>query len=618
MLDQKIAVIGCVCGAVGIACAIIIGKGIGLASTLFFSCLTYLIIRRKIAEKTGSFQSFVLDPSKLYAIHITNTFLLILLLAISVYFLHYSRPIEYFLLASLLSGIIGFEILVFQTKHSRFFLASILVQLILLFTSLRWGVIFEFPGLILSDPWYHSVLVQYIISNGHVISPLYRMPWAPVQISEYYGPFPFMHIFVSTTSLVTSLQSYNLSSVCSMGIFGIGSLLFVFLATRKITEDVRLALFSTLFVGVSNWDIVAGFTLIPQSLGYALFALMVFLLVKQTCKPTRSVLLLMAITLLSTILSHTLTSFVLVITIATFFLARLLYPHMATVNKNVRKKGVTLTFTLLSGFSVLFYWIFYTDSFTQRVMSLMSDISTRTGIASPFFKTYFHYEFDQLGIYFLYTLALIGCLLWLTKRERSVLKTSLIAAASVLSLFMYGSWLLGLSSLLPERWFVFLFIMIAAPAAEGLYMTLRVAAGRKMLVLALIIVFLLTFLMITTGDANGDSPLFGKEEVAQTSYLGSEMQGANWVNVSFNGMVLTDQGFADYFWWGLRREIGSINSSISKGSQGWILVERNYIYERPTQLKPFGPYIRLNSTFKNNLQKFNRVYSNGEVAVYAP
>lgn len=618
MLDKKVAIIGCACGIVLLLCAITIGKGIGLSFTLFFSCLVYLIIIRwKDIDVRTTFHSYTLSRSKLCAIHITNIFCLILFFVVSVYFIYYFRPLEYFLFASIFSAIIGLEILTFPEEGSRFFLGSILLQILLLATSLRWGVIFEFPGLIGSD-WYHSLLTEYIIKNGHAISPLYQMAWTPLQVSEY-GSFPFMHLTVSMTSLITSISSYKLSLVSSMGIFEIASLLFVFLITIRILADVRLALFATLFLGVSNWHIVYGFSLLPQSLGYGLFALMIYLLVKQTLKPTHSNFLLIILTLFSIIFSHTLTSFVLVITILVFFLSKRFYSYFVkNISRTQQMIGVTLPVTLFSGISVLVYWIFYTDSFTKRVFSLKWNLTTRMGVASPAFKSYFHYEFDQLGIYLLYVLAIIGFLVWLKKGKSSLLKITIIASTSTLSFFMYGSWLFGLSSILPERWFLFIFILIAVPAAEGLKNLVKTVKRKNMLILTTLLIFSLTFLMITTGDANRDSPLFKKEEVGGASYLESEMCAAETINGFFNGAVYADQGFADYFWWVLRRNMTSINFIAFKLPIEGIVIERNYIYERPTPLEPFGPLIRVNRTFEYTLQNMNKVYCNGEVAAYTP
>jgi hypothetical protein len=443
------------------------------------------------------------------------------------------------------------------------------------------------------------------------------MPWTPEQVSGY-GSFPFMHLIVSMTSLVTSISSYKISSVFSIGVFDVASLLFVFLMTRRILSDVRLALFATLFVGVSNWHIVSGFALIPQSLGYGLFALIIYLLVKQGSEPTYSNLLLIILTLFSMIFSHTLTSFVLVVTIVTFFLSKRFYPYFIKNLSVIRQKvGVTLPITLFSGISVLVYWIFYADFFTERLFSLKWDLTTRTGMASPAFKSYLHYEFDQLGIYLLYVLAMIGFLVWLKKRKRSLLKVTIITSAGTLLLFMYGCWLFGLRSILPERWFLFVIFLIAAPAAEGLKNLVITVKREKTFVLTSLLIFSLTFLMITTGDANRDSPLFRKEEVEGVSYLESEMRAADMINGFFNGNIFIDWGFSDYFRWVLKKkDITSINFTAFKPPTEGIVIERSYIYERPTQLRPFGPYIRVNRTFESTLQKMNKVYCNGEVAAY--
>jgi hypothetical protein len=526
--------------------------------------------------------------------------------------------LDYFIFASILSAVIGFEILVFSKNKSKFFLASILLQILVLSAGLRWGVLSEFPSFVGSDPWYHSVLTEYVINNGHVIPQAYRMPWTSVQPSTFYSSFPFMHLIEAMTSLTTSISSNKLSSAISIGVFEVASLLFVFLIARKILEDSRLALFSTLFLGVSNWHIVFGISLVPQSLGYGFFALLIYLLVRQGSKPTRSGVLMILLTICSIILSHTLTAFVVCVIFLSFYLSKVLYQHLIENLSPVQQKiGATLPVTLLAVVSVLFYWIFYTNFFTERVDSFIRDLTTRAGIASPVFKSYLHYEFDQTGIYLLYVFAIIGCLLWLRKEKRSALRTTFIISGAILLSVIYGSWLLGFRTFYPERWFVFAFIVLVVPAAEGLRNLLEIAKKRKVAILAVsMLIFSLTLLMITTGDANRDNPLFGKQEVELFSYSESELRAADRIANLSRSIIYTDQSFSDVFSWSLKREMMSINFIDFDQPKEGIVVERQYIYEHPIQLAPFGPYIIVNRTFESNLESMNKVYCNGRVSAY--
>jgi hypothetical protein len=236
-------------------------------------------------------------------------------------------------------------------------------------------------------------------------------------------------------------------------------------------------------------------------------------------------------------------------------------------------------------------------------------------VASPVVRNYLHYEVDQVGIYLLYFLAILGVLA-LLKRRKTPVGLTLIAGACGLSVLAYGGLLLNFQSILPERWFLFLSLFIAVLAAVGLVGLIGAFKKKVGVILLVLLIFSTTFLMITSTESNTDSPLFWKGEVVGTSYKQSEIQAADTLNAYSNETIYVDHMFADYFWWDLKKEISIINFSSFVPPNRGVLIERSYIYERPTRLWFAGPYAKVDQTFQVDLQPMDKIYSNGEVNAY--
>jgi len=619
LLDRKVALIGLAFGVLGLVISLFLRYGIGLALSVLIPCLVYLLLRTDSDNDMATLQSYFIGHSKVRIVHLVGLVLTAVLFVISVFFLRYSRPVGYFVFASAISVVISIEIVTLPKKPSLAQVGSIILQMSLLFASLSWGVILEFPGLPLYDPWYHEVLTQYIINNGHVIPSTFIFPFSPDQAAQDYSPFPFFHIIVATTSLVAGILSYKMSVIGSIGLFQIASLLFVFLSAKKILLDIRLALFAMFFVGISDWSITYGIYLIPQTLGYGLFALLFFLLIRNAEKPTRTNLVLIFATFLVILFSHTVTTFISLLLITIFFASSFLYPYFIKGESvTVQRRKLSFVFVLAIFASVLTYWVLFTSFLVQRTRSFIENITKVSGVAEPIATSYFHYEFNQIGIYLLWFLAIVGCLLWLRSKKASQVKFSILCSFCFLALFMYTATVAGLTTFIPERWFVFVFILGAIPAAEGLNLIRKRLRRRWLLVLTCCLIFSLAFFMISAGDANLDNALFGKDEVTAYSYTQSEMTAANTITHFFNGTIYTDSDFSTYFIWSLNVNITILNLTNPTLPGEGVVIIRQYIFDHPDQAYSDGPYIRVNSTLLNMFQQANKIYSNGQVDAYAP
>ena len=616
-LDRKVAILGLICSIGLIILGIEIKNGIGLAFTLFFASFMYLIISRKKNETLdGKFPSFLISRSKSLFLHIATTSSLFVILIVSLSCFQYSRPIAYFICVSIISAAVAVEILTLPTDKMGFYPANIAVQLVLLFASLSWSVFFEFPGLPISDPWAHALLTNYIQTTGHVIPTQYLMSWTSTQYAEYYGAFPFTHIIVSIFCTVTSLP-YKVSLTLSIGFFEVISPFYVFLISRKIFHDLRISFFATLFAGINTWHVLFGTDMIPQSLGLSFFILAIYLFIGRKMEIPSTIALL--VVLLSITLSHTVSSFILFVVVVALFLSKVFFQALTKRKTNKAELGrINLKMVLLIFVLVFSYWMLFSNFFDQRIVSLVRSIEASSGIVYPAVRSYFHFEVDQIGIYIFYVLALIGLFIWL-RQKKTLLRFGVMFAILALAFFVYGSLVTGVQSILPERWFAFIFLIVALIASEGLVTLVKLLNRKKALAIGFVFLLFcsLTFAFITNSDANRDSPLLLKNEVVRGSYLESEMEGASTIAKFANdSIIITDYLFADYFWWDLQRPMLSINFSSLRLLNNSVVIERNYIYERPTREWDSGPYYVVPTKFAQEFQNLDMFYSNGEVRAY--
>lgn len=614
--------IGVLLGIVVLAVATSIGKGFGISLTLFVSCSVYLMIRH-LAPETATFERSAADESLTQIIATVNTLLLVSFLVFCTYFFEYERPIRYFVLVVVFCAAVAWQIHAIPKNPSRSLLLKILMQIILLSASVRWSVVFSFPVLVGSD-WYHSILVDHIVNNGRLIPSTYAIGWVPEHIArgvDIYSYFPLMHLVVSGYSLVTGVVSYKQSAVLSIGVFEIASILFVFMLSRKMFSDERLALLSALLIGLSNKHMFYGMWIIPNSLGLALFAALVYLVGRHMKESGSRVFGMFAVFLFSTIAAHPLSSFVLLLVIFLFLASEHIHARFLDDRRSSDIRAATTYVLLISVVAVLAYWMICSDFFSARVLSLFSSLQQLELLrVSPAGKTIYHYELDNLGVYFLYFLAAIGSLAWLRRKRLGSFELGVIMASGTLLLIIYASWLTGITTFLPERWFSFLFVLLVLPAAEGVIYLLGTARGKYGMILMLIVLCSLSFLMIMNSDVNVDVPLIGKNQVGRYSYFDSEMIAASWAKENSKGPIYTDENFLDYFWWGLKTNMTYIdNFSYFQIPIRGVVIRRQYIYERPVKLQMFlGEWVTVGADFERRLQSINRVYCNYEVATYTP
>jgi hypothetical protein len=311
-------------------------------------------------------------------------------------------------------------------------------------------------------------------------------------------------------------------------------------------------------------------------------------------------------------LAHTVSSFILLLTIFLLSLSVFLTSRLMP-GSSPDHRPIDIHVTLLSSIAVVAYWMLFSSFLTERVDSLFRSLGSAHLLGlSPIGKTYIAYEVDNIGLYLFYALGIVGLLASIRRGKLGPTRLGLTAMA--LLFLTYALWLTGFTTLLPDRWIVFAFILLTVPAAAGLGRIVAVARGRWRFVLVLALLCSFTFFMVMNSDVNMDAPLIGTSQTIEYAYLDSEMVGASWAVSSSRTTVYANM--FDYFLTGLRARMNTIDFVDFQAPENSTVLISNRVYERPTDIPFTGAAVMVGRMFAERLALFNRVYSNGEVVTY--
>lgn len=602
--DIKMALLGFGIGIVGTIASLYLKHGVSLATTVVLSSLVYLLAVKRGAKDSAqqipavkSKTERLFHPSFLIVTVVAFAFLLI-----SSFSFLYNRPLEYFIAVAFLSAIIVVEIGLLRPHGSKLDLYNVLAQILLLAAAVRWSVLFAFPGFVGVDPWDHAFGVEHILRTGHVFTEFDRLNYDFIGYSflVQYSSRPIMHILISEAQLLASFPSLKYAFTFSVGIFEVISLLFVFMLSRRILNDMRGAALTSLLVAMSSFHIRWGFWIIPMTMGLAFFSLLLCLLhLNQKTGSQRKVFGLSLLIVIVLVFTHSIAALIGVLILFFYWMAEKMLRSSSYMNKREKFSSFlpVLAIVILAANWTLSYFI---DVVTPRL------VSTTFMPMKPIVRTPAQFEIDNTGIYILYFLAILGGLSWLKRLDRS--KESIISGTVGLAVLTYGSGLIGLRAILPERWLAFLLVILAPIAADG-YRFLERSLHKGKMVLPLVIL-LFTFFMVISSSCNIDSPVFYPETAPpRVAFKESEMAAMQAAASIFNGELYTDVRPASLRFF-LERKVVSLDFSyLDPNTIDGLVIIRKSIYNHNATL---------GVTLENELSKMNKVYSNGEVGTFLP
>ncbi|MGD0955160.1 MAG: hypothetical protein ABR985_22695 [Methanotrichaceae archaeon] len=495
------------------------------------------------------------------------------------------------------------------------------------------SIYYLFPGLHGIDSWYHIGLIQEILKFGYLPG------------NELYSSLPVMHLGITIFKLLTGMglkDSFFIVSVIEIIIT-----LFIFIISSKIF-NVEIGLLSTLILNMSDQYILWGVDLTPMTLGAAFFIILLYLIISKTNIPNKSnasISLLLILILFINTLTHVISNLVCVIALSIAFIVEYFVRSFNNHVENRSYYAVSINLAISSILLTISYWIYadkglgyYPNYFDEALASLI--YATRTvNIGNINLVTQvsqldqYNIAINHIGYLIIIFLLIFGIsnLISLNKLNNLNLEFLLVLIGAIF-IIIYPSALIGLNALLPQRWFLFLYILIVIISAFGMSYLTHALGDHSAYKLAFIssFIFILIFSMITNSTTNSDSPIYPGNNIENSSYsrtwfFESEMVVGNFASQKIGSIhAVSDTLYTlDLFnKWYLDNNISPfLASDLDSFDKGLVIIRTDVLNGRVIAKSTNYMYIYINppQKFLDYFGKTNvsLIYNNKKVAIYA-
>lgn len=503
--------------------------------TIALTSLMYLVIRSRLKENT--LQNVQLSSQQKYLLNIIF-FVLIIVTAFLWYNQLYSRPLIYFVLVSLLSGLISIEIIFFSKDNAW----PILLKIFYVTFMIRMGIYYNFPSVMGYDAYFHIKIADIISSTGFV---------PPFEISYQYVNYPILHIFISITKIMSFIDIKD-AVFYSIGLISIICMLFIFIFVKQIAGprigllSVLLICFASQLIGIGITNITAG------SLVICYFLMVMYLLLHSEGRI--SFLLLCQFVMFIMIITHQLSIFVVFLTLCLFTVSIFLFDTIFTTKNQLFKFELLAIF----GISMLLYWmytpLYNNESFFKVTFGPFFDVLLNGGqygsdiliVGPQYVRPFFETAMLQISYLILPFFAIGGIFFWLSKKEG--IKFSFAITAASLFLIVYAFPFSGIDNLLTDRWIPFLYIFLGILAAAYIIAcTDLINSNRIKLVIIFSTIVIFSFFVIVTPAINKDNPLVAKDTTIRTQFENNEIDAVTTIKSIHDGIIIVDPDFFSPF-----------------------------------------------------------------------
>ncbi|WP_436925484.1 hypothetical protein [Halosimplex amylolyticum] len=447
------------------------------------------------------------------------------------------RTLPFYLVAAVVASALTVQPLAASDEDFRARLT--LVQVVLFAAVLRFTALATTPGFIGIDIWSHVPILADRVATQHSLSAM---------AGDKYYASPLYHLLVAAASFLYDVP-LRAALYLSLGVAMPISVVFVYLTTGLLVRQ-RWAVLAASLYAIGDYTIQWGMHLIPTSMGLAFYLAVLYALVRvmRTEYGSRDFLLLVFLTVV-VILTHQVSSFIMLVTLLTAIVAQVLgslgvfdpnRPLRFTRRETVNVVGL---FVFDAGF-VTFMWSltpYNGDSFLETVFSYLEEtIRTSAGFlnlasgsasgsaAGPettLIEQVALYV-DTLGFLFLLFATFVGCLYVVSRDHARQSVLTLLVSAAVMLVFVMLLPMFGIRNFIPTRWFAFLYAPMAVLAAVGFRHLSRDLA--KPLLAAVLLLFVAVYpgAMILSGEATVDNPVF-EDDREELAYTESEITAAH-------------------------------------------------------------------------------------------
>ena len=267
------------------------------------------------------------------------------------------RPNTYFIICSLLAGILAFSIL-FSPRNISQTVHLIKIGILSFLTTFSFFKIYYWAG---NDTWAHAGWNELIADMGVVYSTLGKEV-----------DYPLQHVFVAITDILTAVD-IRTASVLAIGVPSILLSVVVYIVMRRVIGE-KFALIACLLTNLSayliTWRILSQTTSYGVLVFFVLFMVYIFVIFNNNKKLRKYFTIIYFILLIALCLGHQFTGFIFLFVLAGGWFGSIIY----------HKSMFTKEFWLLisSGFVAFTVWLIASFGFNQMI----SIIAKQFGITS--------------------------------------------------------------------------------------------------------------------------------------------------------------------------------------------------------------------------------------------
>jgi hypothetical protein len=436
----------------------------------------------------------------------------------------YDRPTGYFIAITLLTVILSVEILFLpQNEIYRIF---VLFKIIIFSFGLICVPQFIYQELIGVDPWYHQMVVASIIKNG------------VIPAGTNYSLTPIFQLLITNISLLTHLN-YMFATIASMFMFTVIALGFIFLIGRSLFNS-KVGLLGALLLGTGVQWMAYGTGPIPQNLGLILISILIYLvLVKKQVNLIYTYLTMVVMLVL--ILSHALSASCLAIILFCFLEGFLLYGIL-----NLKKVGLALILYFFLFFTVAMFgwWIYFSNQSSILKQLIQSDFHISAWKTSDAYAQYMltvpysEYFLDLLGFLVFIAFSIVGSFYMLSKKFGSKETFALVIGGLSILLISFITLPLGLTGFLAQRWWYYAYLVLAIPAAIGVFSICRCFSSKIIRTIVMsVLIFILAFFSFTSPEVNYDNRIYNKNTGDRYALTKSEISDFGAIADIWDGTV---------------------------------------------------------------------------------
>lgn len=545
-VDKYLALAGIILGIIAAVVLLFVNDKLVPApvSVAIFSFLYLLNRDYNITELSKVYLSN--NKSKILFIAI---FILINLSTISFIFRPelYSRPLTYFVLISVVSGLLAVTIFYLPLKKKYEYLA--MFSILLIGFSLRIIPQLLFPDLVGIDPWRHQQTVNSIMDIGHIVDGF------------VYSRLPTMHLCITATSFLTGLN-YKWSSVVSVMIPQIISLIIVYLIGYKLFNP-KIGLIAALILSLSANYISLGFWIHPTAFALILSTFLFYFLIRDESESriNKSILILFAFLIIAT---HMQVPLAIIIALIAFYLGKIVYNKILAGNlesisfdkiqmdlESISSNKITVGFIVLFAVIMYSWWIYVANNMETPTkfisMALQYDPSQMGEMTVSTVKTtYNEYILNIMPYLFFYGFSILGCFYAISKKSNSDYLAITFSGVALLAMpFILLE--TNMAGFLAERWIYSAQLLMSITVAVGVTLIFKITQNSTWNSLALKSIFIIilissfAFVNVTNPSANNDNNELSKNYVKRSSPTLAELQSINTIRtINGNNTIYTD------------------------------------------------------------------------------